>query len=195
MEDRRVNTPHQPVAQQNVESTIIAAHTFIKGELHLSGPTVIIGRVEGAVISESQLEIAHDAVIEGDINAVLVDINGTVKGNVYASRACRLGATARVAGELRAANLAISEGACFVGQVYVGGVASEETEQPAETIPVSIAENPMPNRIESLAEEVEQIAAAAGSANMPSQSPTVRVNAQTVQQTLHRAPKIIKARS
>jgi cytoskeletal protein CcmA (bactofilin family) len=175
------------VNDTQIESTVIAGHSLIKGELHLSGPTVVCGRVEGMIVAEDALEIAAEGMVEGDIHGVVVDVQGTVKGNVIASQACRLGPTARVMGELRAANLAIAEGASFVGQVYVGGVEREETpEAPARQQPVI-------NRIESLANEAEAVAEMAAAAAAPAE-PAVRVMTQTVQQTVQRAPKIIKAR-
>ena len=178
------------MSTSHADPTIFAAHTFLKGELHLTGPTVIGGRVEGAILAEDALEIAPGGVVEGDVQGIVIDIQGTVKGNVVATQACRLGPTARVAGELRAATLAIAEGACFVGQVYVGGVreaaAADDADAPAEAAIAPV------NRIESLAHEAEAMAEEAAAAAAP--VPTVRVMAQTVQQTLNRSPKIIKAR-
>jgi len=175
------------VNDTQIEATVIAAHSLIKGELHLSGPTVVCGRVEGMIVAEDALEIAAEGMVEGDIHGVVVDVQGTVKGNVIASQACRLGPTARVVGELRAANLAIAEGACFVGQVYVGGA---EREEAAETP----ARQQVINRMESLANEAESVAEMAAAAAAPAE-PAVRVMTQTVQQTVQqRAPKIIKAR-
>lgn len=169
-----------------IEPTIIAGHSLIKGELHLSGPTVVAGRVEGTIVAEDALEIGAEGSVEGDIEGVVIDIQGTVKGNVVATQACRLGPTAKVAGELRAANLAIAEGACFVGQVYVGGMGEPRQEEHAPPAQVNAA---IVNRMESLATEAENLAEFAASAE-----PSVRVLSQTVQQTIQRSPKIIKAR-
>lgn len=179
------------------EATVIARHTFIKGELHLDGPTVIGGRIEGSISAQDRLEIAADGIVEGDIHGTLIDIQGTVKGNVTADRACRLGATARVAGELCSANLAIEEGASFVGQVSVGAAVEsqeEETDHHEEQLASKAVAGAI-NRIESLTAEVEQIAQTAATASTPPQpAPTIRVLPQAVQQTINRSPKIIKAR-
>jgi cytoskeletal protein CcmA (bactofilin family) len=172
------------VHDTQIEPTVIAGHSLIKGQLHLSGPTVVAGRVEGTIVAEDALEIGAEGSVEGDIEGVVIDIQGTVKGNVVATQACRLGPTARVVGELRAANLAIAEGACFVGQVYVGGMSEPpaETEAPRAQVNTAIV-----NRIEALASEAESVAEMAA-------EPAVRVMSQTVQQTIQRAPRIIKAR-
>ena len=178
------------------EATFIARHAFIKGDLHLDGPTVIGGRIEGSITAQERLEIAADGIVEGDIHGSLVDIQGTVKGNVTADRVCRLGATARVSGELRAANLAIEEGASFAGQVIVGAAAeADEDEDRHQEQHDSKAVAGAINRIESMTAEVDQVAQiAATSSGTPQASPTIRVLPQAVQQTINRSPKIIKAR-
>jgi hypothetical protein len=56
---------------------------------------------------------------------------------------------------------------------------------------------PVINRLESLAEEADTVADfAASAAHLVAQAPepVIRVNTQTVQQTVQRSPKIIKAR-
>jgi cytoskeletal protein CcmA (bactofilin family) len=198
------------VNQDQAETTVIARNTFFKGELHLSGPAVIAGRVEGVILSEDSVEIAVEGHLEGDIEGALIDIHGTVKGNVVATRACRLGNSARVTGELRAANLAIAEGACFIGQVCVGG-AREKPIAPAADEEEELAQSGAINRIEAMAQEVDSLAdTAAGAGNAGAlaptiaapvpvsvvgggPAPTVRVVNQSVQ-NLQRAPRIIKAR-
>jgi cytoskeletal protein CcmA (bactofilin family) len=186
------------VSNPTQETTFLAAHTFFKGELHLAGPATIAGRVEGMIVSQDQLQIAAEGIMQGDIEGVLVDIQGTVTGNILATRACRLGATARVNGEVRAANLAIAEGACFVGQVHVGAEAiDEQTVAPGaveQEIPVMVAPT---NRLQTMTEEANEMAAeaeAAVNAGPMSAGPTVTVMPQNIQQTLNRVPRIIRAR-
>jgi cytoskeletal protein CcmA (bactofilin family) len=105
-----------------VEKTVINARTVIKGEIFFAGPAVVCGRIEGQIRSEDELEITAEGSVEGDIIGAIVDIQGTVRGNVTASKTTRLGVNAKLIGELRAANLSIAEGATFVGKVCVGEV-------------------------------------------------------------------------
>lgn len=145
----------------HVDATIIARHATIKGDLKLDGPAVIAGRVEGSIIGE-EVEIAPDGIIEGDIHAAIIDVHGIVKGNITATRACRLGATANVQSQLKAANLSIAEGATFVGQVIVGAAASDDVALDAEeekaaredAAAISSVSRTI-NRIEALAAEVD----------------------------------------
>jgi cytoskeletal protein CcmA (bactofilin family) len=115
--------------QTSVEKTIIAANVIIKGELTLNGPALIAAQVQGTITSSDLLEIGAEGNILGDIVGTLIDIQGKVRGNVTASEACRLGSNAELIGELRAANLAISEGATFVGKVFVGSAAAVQQEE------------------------------------------------------------------
>jgi cytoskeletal protein CcmA (bactofilin family) len=109
------------------ETTHIAKTTVIKGEVRLEGPATIAGKVEGNIHGK-EVEIVADANVEGDIACGSIELNGNVKGNVTASKSCKLGATARVAGEIRTANLGIAEGATFTGQVFVGPAAAPKSE-------------------------------------------------------------------
>jgi cytoskeletal protein CcmA (bactofilin family) len=118
------------VNSSGIEKTVINAQTVIKGEITFAGPAVVCGRIEGQIRAQDELEITPEGSVEGDITGAIVDIQGTVKGNVTASQTTRLGAQAKLIGELRAANLAISEGATFVGKVCVG-------EVPAKSVPVA----------------------------------------------------------
>jgi cytoskeletal protein CcmA (bactofilin family) len=190
------------------ETTYLAPNTILKGELQLAGPATIAGRIEGAITGENAVQVLGEGNVEGDIHGTLVEVQGTVKGNIIATQLCRLGATARVSGELRAANLAIVEGACFVGQVCVGGPSMEQelqqqmaAQQQARQA-TAVRQAPM-----SPANVVHEMAAAANRiANMTSQTDemsaaasgvagTVNVMPDNIQHSLNRGPKIIRARS
>lgn len=200
------------------ETTYLAPNTVLKGELQLAGPGTIAGRIEGAISGNNPVQVLGDGVVDGDIQGSVVDIQGSVKGNIMASQLCRLGATARVSGELRAANLAIVEGACFVGQVCVGGPAMEqellEQQAAAQQARQAVVQRPAPthhvgaqtnnhannvmhemaaasNRIASLAAQANEVA---GVASDLSES-TVNVVPDNIQNSLNRGPKIIRARS
>ncbi len=198
------------------ETTYLAPNTVLKGELHLAGPGTIAGRIEGAISGDNPVQVLGEGTVEGDIQGTLVDIQGSVKGNIMATQLCRLGATARVSGELRAANLAIVEGACFVGQVCVGGPSMEEelrqqhaavqqSRQAAAQRPAlspahhasAPANNVMhemaaaSNRIANLAAQANEVAGVATDAS----DANVNVVSDNIQNSLNRGPKIIRARS
>ena len=192
-------------------TTFISPGTTIKGDMTFTAPVRIAGRIEGIIHAEDLLELTAEGIVEGDIHGTFVDIQGTVKGTITASKSCRLNASARINGELRAANLAISEGASFVGKVYVGGEAPDDSQEQAAEQPTRAAEpapqpirtqfapeSPTPvsvlqNRLEQMAVEAEQVAVAAHMSTNGQQEPQVRINTAAVQNTLNRQPRIIKA--
>jgi cytoskeletal protein CcmA (bactofilin family) len=145
-------------------TTLIAPGTSLKGEITFTGPARISGRIEGILRAEDLLEITEEAVIDGEIHGTFIDIQGTVKGNIIATKSCRLNASARITGELRAATLAIAEGAAFSGKVFVGAESLEEATpapapvQAALVQPVALAPRPQ----ESLAPHIR----------LPQQAPT-----------------------
>ena len=190
-------------------ATTIAPHTFIKGELHLDGPAVIAGRVQGNIAAADTLEIAPEGIIDGDIHGTVVTIHGTVKGNIIACQTCRLGPTARVAGELCTANLAIAEGARFIGQVCVGTTdapTDAETPAAAETVASRSPPSPEPPVVRTVEAAITRFEKAAHVEEPPRPIPTtmtmplapempsVQALSQNLQATLLRTPRIIKAR-
>ena len=201
------------------ETTYLAPNTVLKGELLLAGPGTIAGRIEGAISGNNPVQVLGEGTVEGDIQGTLVDIQGSVKGNIMATQLCRLGATARVSGELRAANLAIVEGACFVGQVCVGGPSIEEElrqqqtavqqarqvaaaapQRPALT-PSHHAAAPVNNVMQEMAAASNRISSLAAQANemadvaADGSGATVNILSDNIQNSLNRGPKIIRARS
>lgn len=172
------------------ETTIIASNTTLKGEITFGGPARIAGRVEGQIHAEDVLEITEEGSIQGDIYGTMIEIHGTIRGNVTASKTCRLSPSAKLAGELRAANLAIAEGATFVGRVYVGGEAGamEADVQPESAEQATPAPVNFQNRIEQLTENNASAEEAVAEANG-----SIRVLTQNVQNSVQRQPRIIKA--
>jgi len=188
-------------------ATMIAPHTFIKGELRLDGPAVIAGRVEGNIAAADTLEIASDGIIDGDIRGVVVVIQGTVKGNISAAQACRMGASARVAGDLCTANLAIAEGAQFIGNVCVGVAAPDLADSPGAADPGAARPAPEAAVVRTVEAAITRLEQAARMEEPPPpaipttmtiplapEMPLVQVLPQNIQAALHRAPRIIKAR-
>jgi cytoskeletal protein CcmA (bactofilin family) len=136
--------------ETHLETTVISRRTLVKGEVYLTGPAVIGGRVEGNVVAPESLQISAEGSLEGELQGTVVDIQGKVKGNILATQACWLRPTARVAAELRATTLAIEEGACFVGPVCVGGTRATIDEAFAADEEPATAGNF--HRVESLGE-------------------------------------------
>ncbi len=101
--------------------TLIGARTRIEGTIQFSGGLRIDGSVRGSLISEgdqqSVLMLSEKGVIEGEIRAPHVVINGTLKGDIIASERVELAAHARVTGNIYYKILEMAAGAEVCGQI------------------------------------------------------------------------------
>ena len=98
---------------------ILSKHVEVTGDIKFSDTLVIDGRVQGQINSDGVLTVGENATIHGDIQTQSVTVYGTVHGNITVSELCELKATAHLVGDLKAARLAIAEGATFVGSLQV----------------------------------------------------------------------------
>jgi len=86
------------------KTTLVSSDTVILGEVRFSGVLDIEGLVRGNIIAEPGKEalvrVVDKGRVEGEIRAPSVVINGTVQGDVYATRHLELAAKARVQGNV-----------------------------------------------------------------------------------------------
>lgn len=94
---------------------IIEEGCKFEGNLSFSGVVRIAGVVNGSVFSNDTLIISEGAVINADINANVVIISGSVKGNVKASSRVEIRRPARFEGTVVAPSLVVEEGVIFHG--------------------------------------------------------------------------------
>lgn len=86
-----------------------------EGNFSFNGVARIAGIVNGNVFSNDTLIISEGAVINADINAGIVFISGTVKGNVRASSRVEIRRPARFEGTIVSPSLVVEEGVIFHG--------------------------------------------------------------------------------
>jgi len=81
---------------------------------------VIEGQVEGPIsLEEHCLTIAAQGQVKSDITARQVIIGGSVVGKISAAEKIEIRKTGHVVGDLKAAGIAIEEGAYFKGSIEV----------------------------------------------------------------------------
>jgi cytoskeletal protein CcmA (bactofilin family) len=103
------------VSKRNEICAIIEEGCKFEGNLSFSGVVRIAGVVNGSVFSNDTLIISEGAVINADINANVVIISGSVKGNVKASSRVEIRRPARFEGTVIAPSLVVEEGVIFHG--------------------------------------------------------------------------------
>lgn len=94
---------------------IIEEGCKFEGNLSFSGVVRIAGIVNGSVFSNDTLIISEGAIINADINANVVIISGSVKGNIKASSRVEIRRPARFEGTVISPSLVVEEGVIFHG--------------------------------------------------------------------------------
>ena len=85
-------------------NTLIGEETEIHGDVHFTGGLHIDGVVKGNVIAEesenSVLTLSEKGAVEGEVRVPNMILNGTVVGDVYATKRIELSIKARVSGNV-----------------------------------------------------------------------------------------------
>ncbi len=96
-------------------SAIIEEGCKFEGNLSFNGVARIAGIVNGSVFSNDTVIVSEGAVVNADINANVILISGTVKGNVKASSRVEIIKPARFEGTITTPSLIVEEGVIFHG--------------------------------------------------------------------------------
>jgi cytoskeletal protein CcmA (bactofilin family) len=106
--------------------SVIGQSLAFKGKLSAQEDLLIQGRVEGSIHHDgTNLTIGAHGEVKADIVARKVIIQGAVRGDVRASDAIVLEASARVHGNLFAPRIALKDGAKFQGAIDMEVGAAE----------------------------------------------------------------------
>ncbi len=101
--------------------TLIGHSIEINGDVKFSGGLHLDGKIVGNVHAEdselSVLVVSERGCIEGDVSVSLAIINGTVKGNVYATQKLELSAKARIFGDVHYNLLEMASGSEVNGKM------------------------------------------------------------------------------
>ncbi len=111
----------------------IGKSVLIKGELSGSEDLYIDGQVEGSIeLREHNLSVGPNGKIHANINAKVVVILGSVKGDVLAADRVEIKKSGSLRGDLVAARVVIEDGAYFKGSIDIqkGGETATKPDQP-----------------------------------------------------------------
>lgn len=118
--------------------TFIGENTQVKGDLLFGGGLWVHGTVRGNIIAEDEtsvLKMSECGVIEGEVRVPNVELNGTVKGDVYASQHIELAEKACVTGNVYYKLIEMARGAEVNGNLVKRGdkpPAALEAPKPAD---------------------------------------------------------------
>lgn len=100
------------------KTSLIAVGAELVGDMRFQGAVQVDGRVTGNLLaSEGLVRISAGGVVEGEVRAPHIVVEGEVLGDVYASTHLELGARARVRGNLHYALMEMAMGAQIAGRL------------------------------------------------------------------------------
>lgn len=119
--------------------TLISRATKVVGDVHFTGELHVEGKVTGNILAQdakdAKIVIADTGLVEGEIRAPVVIVNGKVVGNIYSSKHLELAAKGAVTGTVNYHSIEIVKGAQVNGNL-VNAPASEAVATVADISPV-----------------------------------------------------------
>ena len=101
--------------------TLISRATKVAGDIYFTGELQLEGKVTGNIIAEDEKDakvvIADTGIVEGEIRAPVVIVNGKVLGNIYSSKHLELAAKGNVTGTVHYHSIEMVKGAQVNGSM------------------------------------------------------------------------------
>jgi cytoskeletal protein CcmA (bactofilin family) len=128
--------------KEGILSGFVGGGTVLNGEANFKGMLRIDGRLSGRIVSEKgTLIVSAGGQVEANIEVATARINGTVRGDIFATERIELGRTAQLFGNIQTPGLVIEQGAVFEGNCHMIKAKAEEKKnlaakpaaRPAET--------------------------------------------------------------
>ena len=123
--------------------TLIGPDVVIRGDLEFSGGLYVEGRIVGKVTAgdgrPASLLLAEQGVIEGEVHAPVVIINGTLSGDVHAAERVELAQKARVEGNVHYTVVEMSAGAQLTGRLVHAQAQARALPAPEPAVQVALA--------------------------------------------------------
>lgn len=106
-----------PGLQDTGDRTVIARPSKIEGRVSGSGEIVVNGLVNGTIDATGTVKIAEQGRVEATVHGRVVNVAGSIAGDITADERIELEPSARVDGNITAPRILIKDGATFRGQV------------------------------------------------------------------------------
>ena len=125
----------EPEAKRSID-TVIGADAVFEGNLHIKNSVCIEGTLRGKLRCEGRVILNRSGVLEADVIAEYLSVNGKVLGNVKAAKQLDVGETGVIEGDVEAAAITVAKGGVLRGSCAMAG------EQPQESSPVPAPKAP-----------------------------------------------------
>jgi cytoskeletal protein CcmA (bactofilin family) len=124
---RLLGLAEQRFGLQQGATTVIGEGMTLKGELHGSGPIVVLGRFEGDIVVEGTITVGEGGEVDANISASTIVIDGVVRGNLSADTKVEIGPTGALTGSVKSASLSASDGATVKSEIWLERTPKPET--------------------------------------------------------------------
>ena len=115
---------------RNAATSLVAAGTFLSGDITFCNELVIAGTVNGSVTNSEEdngvVKILEGGQFTGEIVAPQIEILGQVEANITGTVSVSIGPSANVSGVIRFMKLAVSPGATISGELITMDEKTDE---------------------------------------------------------------------
>lgn len=108
---------------------LLCEGTMIIGDIKTKNDIRVDGVIKGKIVTTGRLVIGNTANVEGNIDCVNVDVQGTVVGDIHASGTVSLKAPAKVQGNILAGVISIEPGVAFNGTCQMMKKEGQNTKE------------------------------------------------------------------
>ncbi|PIE44233.1 MAG: cell shape determination protein CcmA [Gammaproteobacteria bacterium] len=150
----------------NHYDTLISSTTHVMGDVHFSGGLHIDGKVKGTIkgveSEEAVVRISDVGEVKGDVIAPHIIVNGTVHGDVYASKHIELASEASIDGNVYYQLIEMAMGAEVNGKLVhqkdAAASAYDGNDKPADSEkPVAGEQSIVADKADSVQTDVQQL--------------------------------------
>ena len=115
--------------------TFLGKDTAFQGKLKFEGTIRIDGQFKGEILSNGNLIVGEEGMIEADIHVSYIAISGECHGNITADQRVDIHAPGKVFGNIQAPVVVIDEGVIFEGntRMYQAKNAAEKKQAIVES--------------------------------------------------------------
>ncbi|MCA9286583.1 MAG: polymer-forming cytoskeletal protein, partial [Phycisphaerales bacterium] len=113
-------------------TTVIGVNARINGDILLDGDASVLGKVEGRLEVGGELHIGSESQVTAQVVCERLNLEGTVRGDVFAAKGLELGASASLIGDISAGCISVPAGATCQGTLSVGPNAAQAAKDGAK---------------------------------------------------------------
>jgi len=110
------------------------AGSHIQGELHFDDTFRVDGKLTGKAVSQGDLVVGENGVVEADIEVGSIFVSGAVKGTVKARERIEIAAGGKVIADLETPALVVEDGAILEGNCSMSRARSATNAQPRAVV-------------------------------------------------------------